>query len=106
MAYATVRRGPWILTIIVEALPEHYRIIIEDNGVGRKKGGEISAAKKHGTGTKNLADMLEIISEAGGPRFLIAYEDVLLPGQGTVAGTRCIITISKSNTPYESASVA
>jgi sensor histidine kinase YesM len=89
--------GPWELCISIYTAGGNFVIVITDNGVGRMAAGQLSNATSHGTGTKNISAILDIIN-ADQPRHItLCYEDNIFSEQeGRRYGTRCIITIPES----------
>jgi sensor histidine kinase YesM len=67
--------GPWKLEVSINKLTLGLEIIITDNGVGRKKSASLSNHTKHGTGTKNLNEIIDIINAANEQKITVEYED-------------------------------
>ncbi len=85
--------GPWNLSVHL-LKTDHYVIVnINDNGVGRKRSARLSNFTKHGTGTKNLTEIINIINEANVYKITISYQDGLITTGEEVSGTTVIIEI-------------
>ncbi len=88
--------GPWRLEIDMEETTGTIKLSITDNGVGRAKAATLSNYRKHGTGTKNLDGILNIVNDGKADKITIQYEDDIY-SEGTVTyGTRAIIVIPKN----------
>ncbi len=85
--------GPWNLSIHL-LKTDHYAIVnINDNGVGRKKSASLSNFTKHGTGTKNLTEIISIINDANADKITITYKDEQNATGEEASGTTVIIEI-------------
>jgi hypothetical protein len=87
--------GPWILSIDILDAEDSVQLTITDNGVGRQKSATLSNFTKHGTGTKNLHEMVNIMNQISGDNIMIRYEDNILKSDLGEHGTRVIIQLSK-----------
>ena len=72
---------------------KHLRLVVEDNGIGRKKAREIKKERKH----KSLAmaivkERIDILSKKYNERFVLNVED-LYDNSGKAAGTRIVLEI-------------
>lgn len=85
------RSGPYILKISIEEKEDIVCFEILDNGVGRKQAAGMSNFKNHGTGTKNLSEIIEILNSQHKQKISISYTDAFNTEKdcGTVA-TICI----------------
>lgn len=92
--------GPWLLEIEIKQEKEGIRVIITDNGVGRNKSANLSNYTKHGTGTKNLIEILGIINPANKEAISFSYEDDIFKDNESYFGTRVNIYIP-NNLSYE-----
>lgn len=92
--------GPWKLAIDIEETEQEVIIHITDNGVGRLKAATLSNYRKHGTGTKNLNSILEIVNAGKNEKINISYIDGIFSIEDENYGTKVIITIPK-NFQYE-----
>ena len=88
-------QGPWQLTISIEAGAEDYTVLITDNGVGRKQSALLSNFTKHGTGSKNLAEILSMVNFDNQRLITLTYEDDIFETNGSFYGTRVVICIPK-----------
>jgi Histidine kinase len=86
-------KGPWQLTIDVNKSNNNLIVTITDNGVGRNKAATLSNYRKHGTGTKNIAGILDIVNANNTDKITIAYKDDVLTTANEMHGTIVIITI-------------
>lgn len=85
--------GPWNLSIHL-LKTDHYAIVnVNDNGVGRKRSASLSNFTKHGTGTKNLTEIISIINEANADKITITYIDEQNETGEEASGTTVIIEI-------------
>ncbi len=79
--------APWELSIAVVNGTDGVRITITDNGVGRKRSATLSNHTKHGTGTKNLTEIIGIINAANTEKITVDYTDQVftdaVPAYGT-----------------------
>jgi hypothetical protein len=74
---------------------DDYTVLITDNGVGRKKSALLSNFTKHGTGSKNLAEILSMVNFDNQRQITLTYEDDIFEMNGSVYGTRVVICIPK-----------
>jgi len=88
---------PWILNIDIELHPKYVNIIISDNGVGRPKSATLSNFTKHGTGSKNLHEVVRILNENSENKIDILYKDNILEDAAGNYGTQVIIQIPKTS---------
>jgi len=86
---------PWILNIDIELHETVTIIIITDNGVGRPKSATLSNFTKHGTGAKNLEEVIRILNENSEKKISINYQDNIFEYDDATYGTRVIIEIPK-----------
>jgi hypothetical protein len=87
--------GPWLLAITVEENSNFIIITITDNGVGRKKSATLSNFTKHGTGTKNLTEIISIINTSNPNKITVVYKDDVFMENEIGYGTTAIITLPK-----------
>ena len=90
------------LFISLSQKDDWIEIIIEDNGVGRKKAAEIKASSNHNHISRGLdlvQEKINAIQELYGDEILISTHD-LINKNGTSEGTKVIISYKKGN--YES----
>lgn len=85
--------GPWKLKIEIVISEEVILVEIIDNGVGREKASTLSNFRKHGTGVKNINNILEILNTGRSQKITIVYEDGIYHDKSGVYGTKSIITI-------------
>lgn len=85
--------GPWKLYITVIKSAENIIVAITDNGVGRKKAATLSNYQKHGTGTKNISGILDIVNASNQQKITIAYKDDVFTSGNEPYGTTVIISI-------------
>jgi len=85
--------GPWQLFIEILETENEVKISITDNGVGRIKAATLSNYRKHGTGTKNLNGILNIVNAAKNDKIIINYEVGVFSKDNEVYGTRVSIVI-------------
>jgi LytS/YehU family sensor histidine kinase len=84
---------------------ELYRCTIDDNGIGRKKAGELKAARSSGAshisrGMQITADRIALMQrrgQAASIQIIDKYDEA-----GTPAGTKVVIELSAYLTSYES----
>ena len=88
-------QSPWLLTISIQENEKNVIISITDNGVGRRKSATLSNFTKHGTGTKNLHDIIQIINDANTQKISISYKDDIFEMNGEGYGTTVLIDIPK-----------
>ena len=86
---------PWLLAIEITEDEKSVIVSIADNGVGREKAATLSNYQKHGTGTKNLSGILEIVNAKNIDKITIAYKDGIFTEADVVFGTKVIISIPK-----------
>jgi LytS/YehU family sensor histidine kinase len=87
--------APWLLSVDVEAMNNYISVIITDNGVGRPKSATLSNFTKHGTGAKNLEEVVRILNENSDKKITIKYQDNIFDYEDANYGTRVIIEIPK-----------
>ena len=87
---------PWILNINIEIQKEFVTVFVTDNGVGRIKSATLSNFTKHGTGAKNLEEVVRILNENADKKIEIRYEDDIYCEAAVNYGTRVIIDIPKN----------
>ena len=87
--------GPWLLTIEIKEDDINAVVTIKDNGVGRKNAATLSNFTKHGTGTKNIGNILQIINANNTNKITIVYKDDIYKNESLTYGTAAIITIPK-----------
>lgn len=88
------KTGPYLLSIEAYQQGGNQVFVISDNGVGREKASQLSNYRKHGTGTKNMAEILAILNRFNPQKIEISYEDL------ADGGTKVIITLPQ-NYHYE-----
>jgi ligand-binding sensor domain-containing protein len=89
---------PWILEIAVSEDETFFYVSVKDNGVGRAKAATLSNFTRHGTGMKNIADVLAIVNTGNADKISIQYKDDIYADAGNVYGTKAIIAIPKQFT--------
>lgn len=87
---------PWNLNISIELHTEFLTVIITDNGVGRIKSATLSNFTKHGTGAKNLEEVIRILNENSDNKLGIRYEDDIYSEATGNYGTKVIVDIPKN----------
>jgi LytS/YehU family sensor histidine kinase len=87
---------PWVLEIDIEPHGEFAYLIITDNGVGRQFSASLSNFTRHGTGAKNLEEVVRILNEHSKNKISIKYEDAIFEEANVKYGTRVIIEIPKA----------
>ncbi len=87
--------APWVLDISITEDEYFIFVNITDNGVGRKKSATLSNFTKHGTGTKNLTEIIGIINENNANKIVIEYKDDVFTENELHFGTTVIITLPK-----------
>lgn len=87
---------PWLLTIEIEIHLKFIAVNITDNGVGRPKSATLSNFTKHGTGAKNLQEVVRILNENLENKITINYQDNILADEAGNYGTRVLIEIPKT----------
>lgn len=92
---SNLETGPWKLVIEIEEWEKHIIIYVTDNGVGRSKAATLSNYRKHGTGTKNLNGILDIVNSQKNEKINISYDDGIFSNETEAYGTKAIITIPK-----------
>ena len=85
--------GPWKLSVDIQAIEEHLVVVITDNGIGRKKSAGLSNFSKHGTGTKNLGEIIQIINSTSENKISVTYKDGIFNHAGDSFGTSVEIRI-------------
>lgn len=73
--------GPWLLSIQINQKADAVELSIVDNGVGRAKASTLSNYTKHGTGTRNLNEVIDILNTDGVARIKMIYRDAIY-GEG------------------------
>ena len=63
--------------------------------MGRKNAATLSNFTKHGTGTKNIGNILQIVNANNTNKITIVYEDDIYKNENLTYGTAAIITIPK-----------
>jgi hypothetical protein len=86
-------KGPWQLTTSVFEKDDIVIVTITDNGVGRRKAATLSNYRKHGTGTKNLSGILDIVNANNASKIAIEYKDDVFATANEKHGTTVIISI-------------
>ena len=88
-------KSPWLLSI--EIMEDETKVVVSiaDNGVGREAAATLSNYQKHGTGTKNLSGILEIVNAKNIEKITIVYKDGIFTENDLVFGTKVIISIPK-----------
>lgn len=87
--------APWLLTITITENSDFFFVSIKDNGIGRVKAATLSNFTKHGTGTKNITGVLNIVNESNIYKFSVDYHDDIFIEGAVAYGTETIITIPK-----------
>jgi sensor histidine kinase YesM len=87
--------GPWILQVQITENNQFVHVEIRDNGVGRKRSALLSNHTKHGTGTKNQAEIIAIINAANRQKITIIYADDIYKEGNLMYGTVVKIEIPK-----------
>ncbi|NOT92055.1 sensor histidine kinase [Ferruginibacter sp.] len=87
--------GPWNLSISISEKENYIVVSITDNGVGRKKSATLSNFTKHGTGTKNLNEIVAIINATNTEKINITYTDDIYNEADNKFGTSVQIEIPK-----------
>lgn len=87
--------APWILSIEMQEDDHYFKIIITDNGVGRKKAATLSNYTGHGTGLRNLMEILRILNEQNQYKLSIDFSDNIFVENNETYGTKTIITLPK-----------
>lgn len=94
--------APWILSLNVEVSDTILTVTITDNGIGRNKSAHLSNFTKHGTGTRNINEIITILNQRLDTKIVIQYEDEPIPVGDARTGTRVIIEIPLNlNNAYE-----
>jgi hypothetical protein len=88
---------PWILNIDIEVQKEFVTVFITDNGVGRIKSATLSNFTKHGTGAKNLEEVIRILNENTVNKISISYKDNIYTEGAGKYGTKVIVDIPKND---------
>lgn len=89
--------GPWKLEVLFKETGAFLSVIITDNGVGRKKAESLSNYQKHGTGMKNIVNILNVLNKGKKDKIKIQFTDEIFGINGVAFGTRLEITIPKNN---------
>lgn len=85
--------GPWKLMISLKKKENGYEVVITDNGVGRKKSASLSNHSKHGTGTKNLQEIVAIINSKNKDKITFTAQDDVFSDNTSAFGTTITIFI-------------
>ena len=87
--------GIFMLNISIQEEENVVKVIIEDNGVGRNKSATLSNYSQHGTGSKNLSEIIKIINSLNLTyTFAITYDDDIYKTENNISyGTRVNIVI-------------
>lgn len=96
------RNDKGFLNITIEKVDHSLKVIIEDNGIGRKKSEEIKTKnqKEHvSTGLRNIENRIKIINELYQDKIGITIEDL---DKTNETGTRATILIPLKHEPVES----
>ena len=88
-------KGPWNLSIAISEKEKIVVIAITDNGVGRKQSATLSNFTKHGTGTKNQTEIINIINATNNEKISITYKDDVYIDGNVAYGTEVLIEIPK-----------
>jgi hypothetical protein len=88
-------KEPYLLNLIIEENTDSYLISIIDNGIGRKQSALLSSARKHGTGLKNLNELIEILNSKNSTKISLDFDDEIYKDQEVPYGTRVNITLPK-----------
>lgn len=89
------KNPPYILKIEATDDEANYYFTITDNGIGRTKAMQLSSYKKHGTGTKNLDNIINILNKFNKNKIEIKYTDNVFSGEEN-CGTSITIIIPKN----------
>ena len=76
---------PYKLSIVLTADKENLYVEISDNGIGRQRAMSISSYRSHGTGTKNLSAVVNILNKFNKNKIETEYID--LPQEKDSGGT-------------------
>ena len=93
------KQEPYQLKISEKDDADFLFFAIEDNGIGRAAAMQLTSYKKHGTGTKNLNEIINILNKSNRKKIKILFEDSIDNNQNKT-GTSVIIIIPK-NYHYE-----
>lgn len=85
--------GPWQLSIEIKHTAGWIQITISDNGIGREKSSTLSNFTKHGTGTKNLNEIISILNQYNPEKISVDYNDGIFSDGPIKYGTRVVINI-------------
>jgi Histidine kinase len=88
--------GPWRLNTNIREEGNMIIISIADNGVGRKKSATLSNFTRHGTGNRNLEEIIQIINAANTEKISIQFRDDIYQDGTTMYGTEVIISLPKN----------
>jgi hypothetical protein len=66
---------PHILEVNFDAYENGLQITISDNGIGRKKSSTLSNRRSHGTGIKNLEELVNILNKNYNQGIAISYQN-------------------------------
>ena len=89
------KQAPYILQINATADETNIYFAITDNGIGRAKAMQLSNYKKHGTGTKNLSEIIGILNKFNKNKIEINYTDKVFSDEEN-SGTVISIVIPKN----------
>lgn len=85
------REGPCILELSVCREGDHMRIMVEDNGIGRKAAAGLQRSKT-GLGNQIFSDFMEVYNRTSRIKFKMITED-LYAGNGDPSGTRVVLFV-------------
>ena len=85
--------GPWLLAININPETDRLKITITDNGVGRKKSALLSNYTRHGTGVRNLNEIISIINQDNKETIRLQYTDDVFSESGKCFGTTVTIIL-------------
>jgi hypothetical protein len=86
---------PYLLHLTINETIDNYLISIIDNGIGRKQSAILSSARKHGTGLKNLNELIEILNRKNSTPISLYFEDNIYEDEALPYGTKVNITLPK-----------
>jgi Histidine kinase len=87
---------PYLLSLTITETNDNYIITIIDNGIGRSKSNIISSASKHGTGIKNLEELIDILNQKNRNKISIVFTDDIYKENNIAFGTQVTITLPKT----------
>lgn len=91
---------PWKLSISLQRQENGIVVAITDNGVGREKSATLSNYTKHGTGSKNISEIIDIVNNSNSGQISIKYSDGIYHENNITYGTGVHIYIPL-NLSYE-----